>query len=207
MSDVIRELGLGEEEKKKSEGFLAKLRKYAAIYKANERSVDSKTAEAIFAAKLTGHSEGYVKKVETFPKGTVICREGETRTCMYDIHGGKVGIYSAYGTEKEKKLTELYPNSFFGEAGMISGEPRSATAVALEDGTIVETILPEDLDELFKKSPPKIFMLLEHVSGRLRKLTDQYVKACGLVYEAAQSQEISEALSAKIREYKAQIYD
>ena len=67
---------------------------------------------------------------------------------------GKAGIYIGYGTEKEQKLTELYPNSFFGEAGMISDEPRSATVVALED-TIAELIYKEDLDVIFKENPPK----------------------------------------------------
>lgn len=206
VSEVIEQLGLAPE-KEKSEGFLAKIRKFAFFYKAASRSLDSRSAQAQFITKEIGHAEGFAKKIDSLRAGTVICREGEVRSCMYDIHWGRVGIYTGYGTDKERKLTELYPNSFFGEAGMISGEPRSATAVALEDNTTVETILPEDLTELFEKNPAKVYMILQHVSARLRKLTEQYMNACGLVFEASQSSNVSEATAAKLREYKAHLYD
>ena len=203
---VISELGLAPKQEK-SEGLLARIKKHAFFYRASGRSVDSLGAETAFETKATGHAEGFSKKVESFRAGTVICREGETRNCMYDIHWGKVGIYSGFGTDKEQKLTELYPNSFFGEAGMIGGEPRSATAVALDDNTTIEIITPEDLAELFEKNPAKVDMFLQHVSGRLRKLTNQYMGACQLVYEASESNDISEATAAKLREYKAHLYD
>jgi CRP-like cAMP-binding protein len=82
------------------------------------------------------------------------------------------------------KLAELYPNSFFGEAGMLSDEPRSATVVALEDAT-VEIIYEEDLGELLEKNPVKVEMIMNHMSHRLRSLTEQYQAACARVHEAS----------------------
>ena len=97
---------------------------------------------------------------------------------MYDIHFGRIGIYTGYGTPEEKLLTELFANKFFGEMGMIDGEPRSATAVVMADNTTLETIYPEDLEELIETNPLKVDMILQHLSGRLRHLTADYADAC-----------------------------
>lgn len=125
------------------------------------------------------HSKGKTTKtVNTYPKGTIIFREGEPGNCMYDIHFGRVGIYTGYGTPEEKLLTELYANKFFGEMGMIDGEPRSATAVVMIDNTTLETIYPEDLEELIEANPFKVDMIMQHLSNRLRHLTVDYANAC-----------------------------
>ena len=105
---------------------------------------------------------------------------------MYGIHWGKVGIYSDFGLSRQQKLGELEANSFFGEMGMVSREPRSATAVALEDDTVVEIIYAEDLDEIFRKNSPKAGMILAHLSSRLRKLTRSYVDVCEKLFEAVE---------------------
>ena len=67
----------------------------------------------------------------TFNKDQVIFRENDFATVMYDIVSGKVGIFTGYQTDQEKKIAELEAGTFFGEMGMIEFYPRSATAVAL----------------------------------------------------------------------------
>ena len=62
---------------------------------------------------------------------------------------------------------------------MIDQEPRSATAVVEEDGTILESIGPEDLQKLFEVNPLEVDMMMRHLSGRLRRLTLDYARACG----------------------------
>ncbi len=122
---------------------------------------------------------GFAKKVNAYPAGTVLFREGEHSGCMYGVHWGSVGIYTGYGTADQRKITELFPDSFFGEMGMIDGEPRSATAVTLEQDTTIEVIAPEDLEELFEKNPVKVWMIFAHLSNRLRNLTRDFEKVCG----------------------------
>ena len=90
----------------------------------------------------------------------------------------KLSRIDLWVTPEEKELTVLTENSFFGDMGMVSSEPRSATAVTLEDDTIVEIIRPEDLDALFEKNPPKAAMIINQFSYRLRKLTNDYLDAC-----------------------------
>ena len=97
---------------------------------------------------------------------------------MYGVHGGSIGIYTGFGTPMEKQLAKLGENSFFGEMGLIAQEERSATAITLEDNTIIEAISSKDLKELFEKNPPKAAMIIRHLSYRLRALTDDYADVC-----------------------------
>ena len=178
-SALLVELKGGKTEK--NEGFFQKLKKFTGFRRsADVTSVE--TARAQEEKKL----EGFSKKVDNYPAGTVICKEGETGDCMYAIHWGRVGIYTGYGTDNEKKLTELYPNKFFGELGMICKEPRSATAVTLDNDTAIETIYPDDLTELFEKNPLKVNMILSNLSFRLRRLTDDYTAVCTQICEATE---------------------
>ena len=181
--NVLKEKNLDDE--KPSAEFKGKLRRFLSSNKALEKSVDKVLSETGSLPSGKKHSEGFVKNTASFNKFTVICREGEPGDCMYDIHSGRVGIYTGYGTDQQKELTILYPDTFFGEMGMISSEPRSATAVALDDQTTIELIRREDLEELFTQNPSKADMIVRHLSYRLRELTRQYAQACAKVYEAA----------------------
>jgi CRP-like cAMP-binding protein len=147
----------------------------------------AQSAETVREANAGSHSEGFAKSVVKYPKGTVICKEGDLVNCMYDIHWGRVGIYSKFGTSEQVQLTTLASDNFFGEMGMVSDQPRSATAVALDPDTTVEIIYPEDFKELFEKNPYKVDMILRHLSTRLRTLTNQYLDVCAKIAEKSGS--------------------
>ena len=162
----------------KNDGFFAKLKKYSQISALAKKNAQLYTAETEIRLREFGRPQDSPLPVETFSKGTIIVREGESGEYMFAIHGGSVGIYANYGTTLEKKLTTLYANTFFGEMGMLDMEPRSATAVAEEDDTVIEVIRAGDLENLFKSNPMEVDMILCHLSNRLRRLTQDYVKAC-----------------------------
>lgn len=168
-SAALSELKAGNTAKK-DDSLFTKIKNFLRSLDASKQSVEEE--------QETAHEKGLEDKIASYPAGTIIFKEGEEGKCMYDIHFGRVGIYSAYGTPEQKELTVLYPNKFFGEMGMIDNEPRSATAVTLDDDTTIETIYPEDLAKLIKKNPPKVNMILNHLSNRLRRLTDDYTKVC-----------------------------
>ena len=42
----------------------------------------------------------------------------------------------------------------------------------------MEIIRAEELEDMFKSNPVKVDMILRHLTGRLRRLTKDYVKAC-----------------------------
>ena len=117
-------------------------------------------------------------ELKKYKKGEVIFRQGDAGDSMFDIHWGRIGVYSNYGTKQEKLLTVLESGDFLGEMGMIDHAPRSATAVAMENGTSVSEITEEGLGELFRESPAKVLMIMQQLSARLRKLTNDYMDAC-----------------------------
>lgn len=162
----------------KKEGFLAKLKKYREISALAKKNAVRTTLEDEVKAAFPESQQASSLPVESCNKGQIIFREGESGSYMYAVQGGAVGIYTGYGSALEKKLTTLYTNSFFGEMSLIDHERRSATAVAEEDGTVLEIISAENLKDLFKANPLEVDMILQHLSYRLKKLTVDYVEAC-----------------------------
>lgn len=169
--------------------------RFVGAYKRN------KAANKPSAESQNGHDAGYVVKVEDFDNGTIIFKEGEKGDCMYDIHSGVVGIYEGYGTPEEKLITKLMANQFFGELGMIDNVERSCTAVVMENDTTLEIITASDITELFEKNPAKVEMILEHLSYRVRKLTEDYMDACKMIYrvnEARNKGVVGDDLKAEV---------
>ena len=154
------------------------LARHRAYGKACYRFENKESEEVRKAWTSSARDNGYSKNVFSYPEGTVLFKEGETGSCMYEIHQGNVGIYKGFGTPKEQLLTTLDINSFFGEMGMITKEPRSATAITLDKKTVIEVIYPEDLKEIFVNNPPKAGMIIGHLSNRLRILTKDYADVC-----------------------------
>ena len=169
------------------ESVMDTLKKFAAVY-ANRKKESEVSVEAIRnKVASSDHNTGKSAKTETYSKGTLIFREGDIGKNVYDVHTGKVGIVTGYGTLDEKTISEIYPNHFFGELGMIGGYPRNASAVALEDDTMVELISKDDLPSIHDENPAKLEMLLTHFTYRLRKTTLDYLEACKVAGEIAAS--------------------
>lgn len=181
-----------------SEGLLAKLKKFAAVYLHWGKPVSAPAPEE---APAQSHSAAEDTVVWALRKDEVIFREGDPSNCMYDILSGSVGIYAGYGTPEEKLLTTLEADSFFGEMGLLDDQPRSATAVALEEGTRVEQLPAPELPHLLKRSPEKGFALLQYLSGRLRRLTQDYMNACRTVAEVTDPARLSLQTQAWIEYY------
>lgn len=114
----------------------------------------------------------------TFNKGDVIFKQGEFSREMYDILSGSVGIYVGYGSDNENQLTVLNKGDFLGEMGVIEAYPRSATAVAAEDGTQLKVIGIEDFSDFFKAQPERLLAIMRQLSQRLRDRTADYEAAC-----------------------------
>ena len=123
-----------------------------------------------------------------FKRGEVIFRQGDPGNCMYDILWGSVGVYAEYGTPNEKKLAELRPGDFFGEMGLLEQSPRSATVVALENDTQVSVIMESDFRDYFAENPAKVFTIMQTLSQKLRRTTQDYLDVCRTVYETVEGE-------------------
>ena len=126
--------------------------------------------------------------IKKFPRGKVICREGDPGDCMYNVQYGSVGIFHDYGGPNEKLLATLMSDEFFGEMGLLEHAPRSATAVSLDNETVIEFISESDFYEYFEKNPSKVLLLMQQMCSRLRRTTRDYVHACNTVKETVNSE-------------------
>lgn len=122
-----------------------------------------------------------------FQAGEVIVRQGDWEMCMYDILFGKIGIYVDYELPTQRLLTELKNEDFFGEMGLLESMPRSASAVALEE-CAVYVITADNFANYFKERPATVLDIMEHMSARLRALTQDYMDACRTVAEAVEAE-------------------
>ena len=166
------------------DSFFANMTKQSIYLTAKNFRLERPSAESLREA-AEAVSKQAAEKVITYPYGTIIFKQGEVGKCMYIVRNGSVSIYSNYGADNEVKLTTVEPVACFGEMGMISEEPRTATAVAEVNDTKVEIIRPEEVEGIFKSSPEKIDMILKNLSYRLRVITYEYCKACQEIYEAS----------------------
>jgi len=107
-----------------------------------------------------------------YQKNEVIFYEGEPGLGMYVIESGSVKIYKDYddNTLKEE-LATLRVGDFIGEMALLDESPRSATALANEDTTLLGLFRP-DFFNLVDKKPRlgnKILLkLAQMIAERLR---------------------------------------
>jgi len=71
-------------------------------------------------------------RFESHPPGTAIVRQGDPGDCFYLIRDGKVEVEVETGGKK-RVVAELGSGDYFGEAALLTGEPRNATVRATTD--------------------------------------------------------------------------
>jgi CRP-like cAMP-binding protein len=84
------------------------------------------------------------------PTGETIIRRGETGEECYVLRSGRVEVLAGGVQDDERILATLDPGSIFGEAALLTNEPRNATVKAIEPCTLLalrRTDLLEVLEE------------------------------------------------------------
>lgn len=109
-----------------------------------------------------------------FEPGEAIVAEGSRGEEIYVLAEGTVLVEKA-GVE----LTTLGPGRHFGDVSFIEGAPRSATVKALTPVTTLRLTRQDFLDGIAREDPRLATKLLwglcQHVSRRLRELSDDFV--------------------------------
>ncbi len=107
-------------------------------------------------------------------KNEFLFREGDTSEAMYVIKIGKLAVLKAKGNS-EITLAELGPGDMIGEMAFFDSKPRSASARALVDTTIIE--LPfKSLNAQFKTFPEWAKAIMRTVNNHLRS-ANQKIKS------------------------------
>jgi len=110
-------------------------------------------------------------KQQSFETGQVIFKQGERGDAMFIIRSGRVRIYSQDERGKELTLNVYGKGDFFGEFSIIDGEPRSASAEAV-DPTEALVLRNEDLVAILSDHPEIAVSLMSGLVSRLRYTTE-----------------------------------
>ncbi|MGZ5075702.1 MAG: cyclic nucleotide-binding domain-containing protein [Methylobacter sp.] len=110
---------------------------------------------------------GNINKVKVFAKGDIIFHEGQPSDHFYILQKGEVEV-SIRKNEKRFIIGKLGPGEFFGEMGLLSNEPRSASCRAI---TAVEVarVSNEDFKKTLKNSHPLVGKIINVLLKRLKR--------------------------------------
>lgn len=128
-----------------------------------------------------------------YPKEAVIFFEHDPGDAMFMIITGRIKVTILSDDGREIILSMLSDNDFFGEMALLDNEPRSATAIAVQE-TEVAVLYQKDFLSIVEKRPRVLINLLSALSSRLRKanhqigslaLLDVYGRVAGVLLEMA----------------------
>jgi CRP-like cAMP-binding protein len=107
------------------------------------------------------------RNTKRFKAGETIFSEGDPdNECFYVVEEGQVDIANG-----RKFLESIKPGGFFGEMGLVNHKPRSATATAITDCTLVE-VNEGDFYFLIQHSPFFAIEMMRVLSERVRRNTE-----------------------------------
>ena len=116
-------------------------------------------------------------KLREYETGEIIIQEGEIDCWIYFLINGKLEI-----TKKDKIITRLQnPGDLFGEMGVISGSPRSATVRAADTKTLVLGVDSSTVDRKLREKDHSLAhsvnrMFADILANRLRRVTEDNIK-------------------------------
>lgn len=90
-------------------------------------------------------------KLESFPDGTEIVREGETGDRLYIVKEGDAEVVASDEEGREEELATLTKNDYFGEIALLRDVPRTAT-VRARGPVKLYTLGREDFQRLLARS-------------------------------------------------------
>jgi len=130
---------------------------------ANKKPADRFDAQPFFA----GSSRG--RRVEKYPKGAVIFRQGDSADAVFYIQRGEARLSVISGRGKEAIVSILATGEFFGE-GSVSGQPlRIASAHALSESTLTR-IEKTEMIRLLRDEPRFAQFFTDHLLKRAMRV-------------------------------------
>ncbi|MDQ3808771.1 MAG: cyclic nucleotide-binding domain-containing protein [Chloroflexota bacterium] len=107
-------------------------------------------------------------------EGEVLCRQGEPGDALFIVTGGRIRLATVDPSGNEKVLTYFTDGQFFGEMALLTGAPRSATAIAESDSQVL-VLQKHDFDQLLAGHLHIMREMLKVVSQRTLQTNQQLV--------------------------------
>ncbi|MGA2774817.1 MAG: patatin-like phospholipase family protein [Candidatus Omnitrophota bacterium] len=106
--------------------------------------------------------------IQEFKKGQVIYEEGSPPNALYCLILGRVEIYVQDESGTKKILEYLHRGKYFGMISLLTNEPHSVTAKAINDCALL-MIKKGDFDSIIRKIPALAIDLSRTLSRRLKR--------------------------------------
>ncbi len=107
-----------------------------------------------------------------YPKETVVFFENEEGDFFFTIISGRIKVTILGDDGREIILSILGPGDFFGEMALLDNEPRSATAIAVEDTELL-SLHRTDFQNTIGDNPAISHALIKILTARLRRANQQ----------------------------------
>ena len=106
------------------------------------------------------------------PKDTVVFFENEEGDTFFIIVEGRIKVTILGDDGREVILSVLGPGDFFGEMALLDNEPRSATAIAVEESELL-SLHRSDFQSVLNDNKSITSALIRVLSARLRRANHQ----------------------------------
>ena len=102
----------------------------------------------LFVGASPASLERLLAKLEplTVTAGQTVIRQGDAADRFFIVASGSFDVQQLAADGTQQHLRRLGPDAVFGELGLLTGAPRSATVVAREDGVLLALSAPEFLE-------------------------------------------------------------
>lgn len=120
------------------------------------KGLEKEDLEALYAAG----------RLSTYKAGEAVVREGEAGSLMFLIMTGTVRVLTGPG-ETPVELAQLKRGAFFGEVSLLTGRPRTATVIAVNDVELI-SFEKQDMEPILRRYPRVRKLMQVVVEGRVR---------------------------------------
>jgi uncharacterized BrkB/YihY/UPF0761 family membrane protein len=137
---------------------------------ASIRKRDALLLKGLFIGRQKGRKRREVlfgKFLESYGSGTVIFREGEEGDCMFYVLSGSVAVLRG-----DTPLKTIGQGGYFGEMSMLLEAPRTATAVAAREETVLARISRTNFETILRENPKVMMAVLKEMTLRLKAMNE-----------------------------------
>ena len=103
----------------------------------------------------------------SFGRGELIIREGDAGSSFFLILAGRVEVRKNIDRDKYRKLVDLGPLDIFGEVCFLGVDSRSASVIAMADGTQCLEFQRDRFEQLMNRQPAIGFKLYRAMAREL----------------------------------------
>ncbi len=157
----------------------------------------------LFAAFTEEERHGLAKRLAdaSYVDGDVISQQGDPSDSLFVLASGRVKVlrdgHEARG--RRQQLAALEAPSYFGEMGLLTGEPRTATVLA--QGDVLCYVLPRAAFDSVLKARPELASALSHAVATRRAANDATLRALDRDARARHASSAAAELVRRIRSF------